>query len=91
MVGEILHHLHLLRGTTVHIVDDVVHHLVQTGRNRLRKRTDFRESVGYQLKSLDILIHLRDEVIVRIIHLEDFYPSHQAGDRSTQLVSRFLR
>ena len=35
MVWEILYHLYALGSTAIHIVDDMVKHLIQTGRNRL--------------------------------------------------------
>ena len=91
MRRHFLHQLHLPRCSTVHIRYDMLQHLVQTSWYRLRQRTDLGESVGYQLKPLDILVHLRNQFIIGIIHTEDFNPGHQTGDWGTQLVSGFLR
>ena len=77
MIRKDLHHLHLLGSTTVHIVDNMIHHLVQTSRNRFWQGTDLGESVCNQLETTDILIHFRYQFIVRIIHLQNLYPSHQ--------------
>ena len=91
MVGEIFHHFHFRRSAPVHVVGDMVHHFGQTGWNRLGQRADLREAVGYQLQTLHIFIHLRNELVVRIILFQDLCPSHQTGDGRSQLMCSLFR
>ena len=55
--GEVLHHLHLLRRATVHVVHHMVHHVIQTRRHGLGQRTNLRETVGNELQALHVLVH----------------------------------
>ena len=78
MVRQMAQHFYLTGGTAVHIINNMLEHLIHRGVNRFWQRADFREAVSNQLQALHILVHLRQQVVLRILLFQHLHPRHQA-------------
>ena len=90
VIGNAEQHLHLTAGAAVHILHDVLQHLVHGSLDGLGQRANLRETVGNELQTAHVLVHLGQQFIVGILLLEHLHPSHETRHGRSQLVSGLL-
>ena len=84
------HDDHRARRSTVHVGHNSLQHSYQVGLFGRGLRADFREAVSDKLKPFHVVVHLRKQFIIGISLFHHLHPGHKTGNRSAELMSRFL-